>query len=127
MIPQNQSELILPYSFLTESQVFKTKFEMVVLDAIDESLSTFGITANQAIYSFLEHIYGFKKNEIPFKIEAFIEAIEEIFGSGAKLIEIGVMKALHTKVSDFRYVPKKDEIEFVDFLSELQFFLNAKA
>jgi hypothetical protein len=126
MIPQNQPELIFPYSFLTENQAFKTKFETVVLESVDESLSTFGSTASQAVYSVLEYIYDFKKNEIPFKIEAFIETIEEIFGSGAKLIEIGIIKALHTKVRDFRYIPGKEELDFVEFLAELQLFLNAQ-
>jgi translation elongation factor EF-G len=39
-----------------------------------------------------------KKQEIPQKTEAFVDAMEKIFGQGADYLEILIMKRLHTKI-----------------------------
>lgn len=92
-------------------------FERLLLDAIDESLSSLGQSAKQAIYYHLEKSFKIKKAEIPLKIEEFTIAIEKIFGDGAKLLEIQMMKRLHEKSgSMFRYSPIKDELIFADYM-----------
>jgi len=92
-------------------------FEKLILDAIDESLSSLGQSAKQAIYYHLEKSFKIKKAEIPLKIEKFTIAIEEIFGDGAKLLEIQMMKRLHEKAGNtLRYSPMKDKLIFADYM-----------
>jgi len=69
-------------------------FEKLLLEAIDEGLSSLGETSKQAIYFHLEKNYKLTKQGIPFRIEDFTEAVENIFGVGAKVLEIRIMKNL---------------------------------
>jgi len=116
----------VPCSFLVQNEPFKTDFETAVTEAIDDILSSFGNMVKQAIYRQLENRYGIKKEEIPFKIEDFADAIEQTFGSVAKLIEIKIIERLHAKYRDFFYVPNKEELDFVEFVSNLQHYLESQ-
>ena len=92
-------------------------FEKLLLEAIDDTLSSFGNSAKQAIYAYLEKRFKIQKQDIPNKIDEFTSAIEKIFGCGAKLIEIQIMKRLYGKVGqDFEYFPKKDNLSFTEYL-----------
>jgi hypothetical protein len=123
---QQLSDLSVSYSFLVQDEPLKTKFETALTEAIDDVLSAFGNTNKQAVYRHLENRYDLKKEEIPFKIEDFANAFEQIFGSVAKLIEIKILERLHVKYRDFSYVPKKGELNFVEFVYNLQLHLELK-
>jgi hypothetical protein len=69
----------------------------VLLDAIDESFSSFGEASKKSIYHFLE-LKGIKKEEIPYRIEDFQNALEQLLGLGARSLEILFIKNLHEKV-----------------------------
>lgn len=69
-------------------------FEEVLLEAIDDGFSLLGETGKLAVYFYLEDNYNISKHDIPDKIESFTEALEAIFGYGAKLLEINIMKNL---------------------------------
>jgi hypothetical protein len=73
-------------------------FEKVLLEAIDESLSCLGKSGKQTIYFHLKTEYKLSKQDIPSRIEDFTEALEDIFGLGAKLLEINIMKSMFTKM-----------------------------
>jgi hypothetical protein len=73
-------------------------FDNLLLEAIDEGLSSLGESSKQAIYFYLEKIFKIKKEDIPYKIETFAGAIETIFGPGANFLEIQIMKRLYEKV-----------------------------
>ena len=124
---QQLTDLSVSYSFLVQDEPLKTKFETALTEAIDDVLSAFGNTNKQVVYRHLESRYGLKKEEIPFKIEDFANAFEQIFGSVAKLIEIKILERLHAKYRDFSYVPKKGELNFVEFVYNLQLHLELKA
>ena len=124
---QQLTDLSVSYSFLVQDEPLKTKFETALTEAIDDVLSAFGNTNKQAVYRHLENRYDLKKEEIPFKIEGFANAFEQIFGSVAKLIEIKILERLHAKYRDFSYVPKKGELSFVEFVYNLQLHLELKA
>jgi hypothetical protein len=65
----------------------------------------------------LEKNFKIKKQDIPNKFEEFTNALEEIFGPGAKLLEIQIIKHLYEKVgNDFEYFPEKDELLFTDYV-----------
>lgn len=102
------------------------EFNKLVLKAVDESLSSLGESAKQAIYSYMEKTCKIKRSEIPGKIEEVTNALEQIFGDGAKLIEIQIMKTLYQKVGEaFVYSPKKDELIFAEYVEAARFSNNS--
>ena len=74
------------------------KFEVVLLETLDEALSTLGETVKKTIYFHLQHKFLIARQEIPYKIDDFSDAIEQIFGSGARTLEILIMTKLHQKI-----------------------------
>jgi hypothetical protein len=74
------------------------EFEKVLLEAIDDGLSALGESVKQAIYYHLERSFNIKKEEIPTRMIAFTQAVENIFGVGANFIEILIMRKLYEKV-----------------------------
>jgi hypothetical protein len=104
----------------------KPNFEKTIQEAIDETLSLLGENSKKTIYLHLENDYKIAKTEIPSKIEAFADALEQSFGVGAKLIEMNIIKALHERNQEFVYVPKKREVVFTDYVASLQCFLTCQ-
>jgi hypothetical protein len=85
-------------------QLSLQEFNRLLLEAVDEGLSTLGESSKQAIYFHLEKRFDIKKQEIPEKIEVFASAIEKIFGLGANFLEILIMKRLYEKLGrSFRF------------------------
>lgn len=76
----------------------KSRFDKLLLEAVDEGLSSLGESSKQAIYFHLAKGFNVKRNAIPFEIVAFAEAIEKIFGLGANFLEVLIMKRLHEKI-----------------------------
>lgn len=101
---------------MSESQQ-NERFEKLLLEAVDESLSSLGDSAKHAIYFHLEKTFKVSKSEIPSKIEEFSEAIEKIFGVGARLLEIQMMKRFHEKFGrPIRSYPKTGNLSFTEYL-----------
>lgn len=76
----------------------KSRFDKLLLEAVDEGLSSLGESSKQAIYFHLAKSFNVKRNAIPLEIVAFAEAIEKIFGLGANFLEVLIMKRLHEKI-----------------------------
>jgi hypothetical protein len=106
----------------------KCSFETTLIEAVDESLSSIlGHSCKQTIYFQLENAFNIKKQEIPLKIAEFTNAIEQIFGIGAKFIEMKIIVALHEKFQDFMYFPKEEELVFTEYVANLRrFFYDHK-
>jgi hypothetical protein len=102
----------------------ENSFETAILDAVDAGFAPFGRFGKQVIYIQLENTFKIKKQEIPYKIEEFADAIEQIFGTGAKLIEIRIIEALHERNQDFVHFPKKGELAFSEYVGDLRSFLR---
>jgi hypothetical protein len=93
------------------------EFNKLVLEAVDAGLSSLGDSPKQAIYFYLEKAFKIKRSEIPGRIEEFANALEQIFGHGAKLVEIQIMKLLYEKVEQaFVYFPEKDDLLFTEYM-----------
>ncbi len=93
------------------------KLKRILIRAVDESLSSLGDSAKQAIYYHLEKSFNLRKTDIPEKIEVFSNAIESIFGEGAKLLEIQIMKRLHEKAgSELIHTTIESELFFADYV-----------
>jgi len=114
-------------SLLMKNEPVEVIFEATVGQAIDDTLSALGESPKQAIYRHLKIVYGISKEDIPNKIEDFASAIEQTFGSVAKLIEIKIIEKLHFQYEDFCYVPKNRQLDFVEYISDLQNRLEPKA
>ena len=84
--------------YLEELLMPKKNFERLLLEAVDEGLSSLGESSKEAIYFHLRRSFNIKKREIPYKIEAFAYAIEKIFGLGASFLETLILKRLNEKV-----------------------------
>lgn len=100
-------------------------FKKLLLEAVDEALSSLGDSSKQAIYFYLEETFKIKRQSIPNKIEEFTNAIEKIFGRGAKVLEVQIMKYLYEKVGrDFEYFPEKDDLLFIEYVEAVYLHMN---
>ncbi len=72
-------------------------FETLLLEAVDEGLSSLGDSSKHAIYFHLQKTFKIHKQQIAQNIDAFDNAIKKIFGIGANYIEILIIKKLHEK------------------------------
>ena len=79
----------------------RKKFETVLLEAVDDAFSTLGENVKTSIYFHLEHKLIIPKQDIPYRIDDFSDALERIFGIAAKHLEILIMKKLHEKITCF--------------------------
>ena len=98
------------------------QLETTIMKAVDESLSSFGNSFKQVIYFQLENTFHIKQQEIPKRIDEFAAALEEMFGIGATLIEMKILKELHDQVPCFVHFPRGDDLVFTDYVKNLRFF-----
>ena len=104
-------------------------FENILLDAIDEGLSSVSVSAREAIYFHLKKTFNIEKRDIPYKIEEFDEAMEKIFGVGAKTLKILIMKRLCKEVGqNVEYNRKSKDLVFTEYIrAAKQTFLKENA
>jgi len=97
------------------------EFEELLLESIDDGLSILGDSTKQAVYVCLQKTYGIKKQDIPNKIQRFTHAIEQIFGPGAKLLQIQIMKQLYQRIGHaFEYFPENGELLFLEYVDAVE-------
>lgn len=106
----------------TKNNPQERNFENTLIDAVDTVLATFGQPCMQTIYSYIEKTFKIKRQEIPRKTKEFAEALEQIFGESAKIIEIRIIEELHKRHQDFVHFPKKRNLNFIEYLTDLQTF-----
>lgn len=75
------------------------RFEMVLQDSIDEAFASLGEPVKKSLYFHLENDFMIAREDIPCRIEAFSDALERIFGLGAKQLEILIMEKLYIKAN----------------------------
>lgn len=75
-----------------------SKFEELLMESIDAGLAVLGESSKHVVYFYLEKTFKMNRLDIPYRIEEFTCAIERIFGTGAKILEIQIMKCLFKKV-----------------------------
>jgi len=102
-------------------------FERLLFEAVEEALSSLVESAKQAIYFHLEKSFDVKKKEIPYKIEAFAEAIEKIFGLGASFLEILIIKKFYEKIGGVFEWNEPTDFTFTKYIATAkQSFLEKK-
>jgi hypothetical protein len=80
-------------------------------------LSCLGESGKHAVYFHLERRFGIKKREIPFRVEDFADAVEKIFGPGARLLEIQIMKSLYRNIRRPLGNKKLQDIVFTEYVA----------
>lgn len=73
-------------------------FRRVLLDAIDQGLSSLGDSPKEAIFFHLESSFQLRKEDIPMNLTEFKQALERIFGPGAPYLEKLILKSLYEKL-----------------------------
>ncbi|MGD6809308.1 MAG: hypothetical protein ACQCN3_06370 [Candidatus Bathyarchaeia archaeon] len=95
------------------------EFDELLLSAIDNAFLSLGESVKKSIYFHLEEKFNLKKEQIPLKLNKFQEALEQIFGSGARFLEILIMKNLYMKV-DKSIAVEKQSVCFVEYVKEMK-------
>lgn len=91
-------------------------FDSLLMESIDEALTSLGESAKQSIYYHLEDKFKISKKEIPRRIGDFANGIEKIFGLGAHFIEILIMKKLYEKIGMSLEWNEDKEFIFVNYV-----------
>lgn len=100
-------------------------FDELLLEAIDDALSSLGESVKQSIYFHIQNKFV-SRNEIPTHIKDFQGGLEKIFGDGAQFIEILIMKNLHAKIGVTLTVEADKQLEFVDYVNVAKQNFSAK-
>jgi hypothetical protein len=110
-----------------ESILSEKDFDELLLEAVDEGLSSIGESAKQAIYFYLENVFKIKRHEIPSKIEDFAAALVNIFGLGADCLELLIMTHLYEKVKGIVQLHEPKDFTFAKYVAAVkQSFLEKK-
>ena len=123
VISEASEKSICLYISTKESEGFSRilSFNELLLKAIDAALSSLVGSAKERLYYYLEKTAGIRKKEIPSEIEKFAKAIEKIFGCGAYLIEMEIMKRLYRKLgTDLEYWPEKGKLGFGEYVNAVR-------
>ena len=119
----SQFKILLPSGIALS----KKEFDELLLGTTDEGLASIGESSKQAIYFHLEKGFNIKRQEIPDKIADFQDAIEKIFGLGAKFLEIIIMKRLHEKVGQTVQLQGSEDFAFIEYVAAVsRSFLEKK-
>jgi hypothetical protein len=99
-----------------EARMNSENFKKVLFEAVDNGLLTLGESPRCAIYFRLEKNWQLKKEEIPQKVEKFLEGLENIFGPGSRVVENVIVEDLYKKLGlEFE---EKMNFEFQDYVKQ---------
>jgi hypothetical protein len=84
------------------------------MDAVEEGLSYLGDSPKEALFFHLENSFNLSRERIPENLEEFAKALEKIFGFGAQILELLILKRLYAKLGLIF-----DEKETRDFLEHI--------
>ncbi|MCW3993270.1 MAG: hypothetical protein NWE85_01730 [Candidatus Bathyarchaeota archaeon] len=91
------------------------KLRKILLEAVEEGISSLGDSPKQAIFFHLETSFEIRKDKIPANLTEFSKALEKIFGSGAVYLEKLIAKRLYEKLGlEFEEVKNWDFLEYVN-------------
>lgn len=74
------------------------QFDVFLIEAIDEVLSSLGEPVKNTLYQHLEYDFKIRKQDIAKNICQFSFLIHKIFGLGASRLEVKIMKNLNLKI-----------------------------
>jgi len=117
-----QTTIEMPQVSLNEknTETHNRNFEILLTKAVDNAFSSLFHSQKQNLYSHLSRCYGISRQDIPYAVDDFINVLQEIFGSGAKLIEIEMMKSLHALVKNFTFAPHQSDLSFTEYIRAIR-------
>ena len=104
----------------------KRSLTQLLLEAIDQVLSSLGEPVKNHLYIHLENDFLIKKNELPQKIEEFSHFLFKIFGSSAHHLEIKFMQTLYAKINadqigeHMSIVFKEKDLTFINYVKRMR-------
>ena len=110
----------------TKINTVQRRFDQLLLDAIDEVLSSLGEPVRNHLYIHFENDFLISRNELTQRIEEFSDVLYRIFGSSAKHLEIRFIQTLYTKISvdqdveDKSIVFKETDITFLNYVNRMR-------
>ena len=110
----------------SECPIRNEAFETFFAQAVDAGfMRVLGESGTQATYQRLEAKFGLPTQQIPRAINQFTKAIEELFGLGAKLLEIRIMEYLaKNTTTSWVFALETHEFSFLKYVTMLQAHLN---
>jgi len=122
-IQLEMGEIVLPPQKLWRQVNMYKKFDKILLDVVDQGIrEVFEETAVQFIYNYLERNSSLRREDIPEKIDIFVEGLEEMLGSGAKVIEKLILKNLYSHLG-INY-QEMEGYRFSDYIREIEVKLS---
>ncbi len=94
----------------------RKNFDKLLIEAVDDALSSLGESAKLAIYFHIEDKFKIPKEKIPNHVKEFAEGLEKIFSSGAKFIEILIMKKLYERIGEPLEWDQSRELTFAGYV-----------
>ncbi len=104
---------------IKKPEFYKDNLSTILIEAIEESFEIFINPKKYNIFNYLEQEYALAKQNIPKNIDKFVSIIENLFGTGAKLIEIRIIELIHKKIQNFAYNPKDHDLFLKEYLVAL--------
>jgi CheY-like chemotaxis protein len=98
-------------------KVPEPEFVALLLESIDEALASLGDSIKQTTHFHLEQSFSIRKEEIPHRIGAFAQALENIFGVGGDLVEIIILKKLYEKVGEVFTPSSPGKTTFLQYIT----------
>lgn len=98
------------------SKLHNGNFEKLLTEAVDNAFSSLFHSHKQNLYSHLQRCYNINRQGIPYNVDDFVNALQEIFGSGAKLVEIEIMKSLYALVQNYTFALNQSELSFTEYV-----------
>ena len=92
-------------------------FDDLLLNSIDDALTSLGESVKQSTYFHIENKYSVPRKDIPCNLRRFQEGLEKIFGTGARFIEILIMKNLHSEIGLPLDKLQGSDLEFVAYVA----------
>jgi nucleoside-diphosphate-sugar epimerase len=102
-----------------KTEMDQDRLGKLIIDAVDNVFSSLGNSCKLFLYFRLKNSYNISAQEIPNRIEDFADALEALFGPGAKLIEIDIMKVLFSRTKILTYSLKQEDLSFTDYVKKL--------
>lgn len=100
------------------------KVDMIILEAIDETLSILGDKGKEAIYYFFEREYLLGKQDIPSNLRKFHDCLQKVFGIGANVLEKHILSVLKNRTG---IEPETDsEMDFVEKLENFRTIIRKR-
>ncbi|NIO37342.1 hypothetical protein GTO27_06515 [Candidatus Bathyarchaeota archaeon] len=91
----------------------------LLLEAVEESLSSLGDSPKKAIFFHLERSFKIKKEKIPRNLRQFVKALDKIFGPGTLYLEKLIAKRLYEKSGlTFKEMEDWGFFEYVDYVKK---------